>query len=141
MRGLSLTQPWATAIALGWKHWETRSWLTLYRGPVAIHASKGFPVWAKEFAREEGLVPKELPVGAIVCVCDLTDCRPTEAVTLEISDAERKWGDYHEGRYAFKLENIRPLAEPCPVLGALQFWPVDMELWIAIRNCMPGRKL
>ena len=32
MRALSLTQPWATAIALGIKHWETRSWSTSYRG-------------------------------------------------------------------------------------------------------------
>jgi hypothetical protein len=146
MHAISLTQPWASAIALGLKNWETRSWHTNYRGPLAIHAAKGFPRWAKDFAREENFMlrlPKveELPLGAIVCVCELTDCRPTQSVSLEIGDLERKYGDYHEGRYAYKLENVRPLAESCPCVGSRRFWPVNMELWMAIRECMPGRKL
>lgn len=51
MKAISLTQPWATAIAVGVKQWETRSWPTGFRGPVAIHAAKGMPKWAKEFAQ------------------------------------------------------------------------------------------
>lgn len=43
IRGLTLTQPWATLVALGEKHYETRSWDTGYRGLVAIHAAKKFP--------------------------------------------------------------------------------------------------
>lgn len=38
MRALTLHQPWATAVALGVKTVETRSWATSYRGPLAIHA-------------------------------------------------------------------------------------------------------
>src|SRR4051812_42520238 len=40
---LSLTQPWASLVAIGAKQIETRSWRTHYRGPLLIHASAGFP--------------------------------------------------------------------------------------------------
>jgi activating signal cointegrator 1 len=48
MKAITLTQPWATLVAIGAKRIETRSWPTNYRGPLAIHAAKGFPKWAKE---------------------------------------------------------------------------------------------
>jgi hypothetical protein len=38
---LTLTQPWATLVALGAKQIETRSWSTPYRGSIAIHAAAG----------------------------------------------------------------------------------------------------
>ena len=41
MKALTLTQPWATLVAMGAKRIETRSWTTNYRGPLAIHAGKG----------------------------------------------------------------------------------------------------
>lgn len=40
MKAISLWQPWATLVAVGAKHIETRSWGTRYRGPVAIHAAR-----------------------------------------------------------------------------------------------------
>ena len=36
---LTLTQPWATLVAIGAKKIETRSWSASYRGPLAIHAA------------------------------------------------------------------------------------------------------
>ena len=42
---LSLWQPWASLIAIGAKHIETRHWKTDYRGPIAIHAAKR---WTQE---------------------------------------------------------------------------------------------
>jgi hypothetical protein len=41
MKAISLLQPWATLVAIGAKHFETRSWSTAFRGPLAIHASMG----------------------------------------------------------------------------------------------------
>ena len=41
MKALTLTEPWATLVAIGAKRIETRSWGTDYRGPIAIHAAKG----------------------------------------------------------------------------------------------------
>lgn len=40
MKALTIYQPWATLIAIGAKHIETRSWSTKYRGPLAVHAGK-----------------------------------------------------------------------------------------------------
>ena len=53
MKALSLTQPWATLVAMGAKRIETRSWATSYRGPLAIHASKGLPSWVADAVRGE----------------------------------------------------------------------------------------
>ena len=68
MKALTLTPPWATLVALGHKRVETRSWRTQSRGPLAIHAAKGFPTSAYQFAqleRSSGRVPERLPRGAI----------------------------------------------------------------------------
>lgn len=40
MKTLSVRQPWAWLIVQGFKPVENRTWETLYRGPVAIHASQ-----------------------------------------------------------------------------------------------------
>ena len=103
MRAISLWQPWATAIALGAKRIETRSWPTNHRGAVAIHAAKrcrkgellhfqccwnwqgalGLPGFGKARLLEM------LPFGAIVAVCDLVTCSPIESFTLEEIRTER----------------------------------------------------
>ncbi|MXO81707.1 ASCH domain-containing protein, partial [Paenibacillus sp. OT2-17] len=40
MKVLSMIQPWATLLVQGETLYETRSWKTRYRGPLAIHASQ-----------------------------------------------------------------------------------------------------
>ncbi len=42
MKALSMTQPWASLVAVGAKRLETRSWGTNYRGRIAIHAARKF---------------------------------------------------------------------------------------------------
>lgn len=91
MRILSLWQPWASLIALGFKTIETRSWATKYRGLVAIHATIKLPmVWLpfKDRSFVEALEPivglnemgvpniDRLPVGAILAVANLVECLP-----------------------------------------------------------------
>lgn len=132
MKALSLTQPWASAIALGRKHWETRSWPTSFRGEVCIHASKGFPRWAKDFAEDEGFDLATLPLGRIVCVCDLTECRQTATLAPTLSFEENKWGDFSPERFAFKFENVRVLPEPIFARGALGFWSVGWDEAVAV---------
>ena len=43
MKAITIWQPWASLIAIGVKQYETRSWKTDYRGPIAIHAAKKNP--------------------------------------------------------------------------------------------------
>ncbi len=86
MKVITLTQPWATLVAIGAKRIETRSWATSYRGPLAIHAGAGLgPVGGAqglmELCRSEPfrsvllaagfLGTPDLPRGAIVAVCEL----------------------------------------------------------------------
>jgi activating signal cointegrator 1 len=96
MKALTLTQPWATLVAIGAKRIETRSWETLYRGPLVIHAAKGLGSVGgvrglrdlccrepfKSALRAGGIDLDQLdidvlPLGAIVATCTLLDCVPT----------------------------------------------------------------
>jgi hypothetical protein len=130
VKALTLTQPWATLVALGHKRIETRSWSTNYRGLLAIHAAKGFPATARAFAAEEraiGRLPARLPCGAIVATCELVDVRRTEEVALVAEAVERRLGDYTAGRYAWILSGVVAVPEPIPARGALGLWEWDEE--------------
>lgn len=72
IRGLSLTQPWATLVAIDAKKVETRSWGTRYRGRVAIHAAKGFPTYAQDICRGHvGRQADAIRAGGILACEDL----------------------------------------------------------------------
>lgn len=127
IRAISLYQPWATFIALGVKPYETRSWPTTYRGPLAIHAGKNkasLPLLEEipEFraalrdAKPRPLLAFELPIGAFVCTCNLVDCVPAASVTPDA------FGDYSKGRYAWVLKDILVLPQPIPAKGQQGFW-------------------
>ena len=143
MKALTLTQPWATLIAIGAKRIETRSWRTPYRGPLAIHAAKGYPQWAKDLCYEEPFKTAlraypgpPLPIGRILATCQLISCVPTDAVFISdfgqfiegpdgrvaISEQEHCFGDYSPLRWAWLLDDVKPLPAPIPARGALSLW-------------------
>lgn len=131
MRGLSLTQPWATLVALGHKHMETRSWPTAYRGWIAIHAALTYPKDARLFAaRHRDLLPADLPRGAILAVVWLNQCLPTSVANP--SDFERQFGNFEPNRFAWVFRERHALMTPIPCRGALSLWsvPVDVETQI-----------
>jgi len=141
MKALTLTQPWATLVAIGAKRIETRSWNTQYRGPLAIHAAKGFPETAQFLCFKEpfrGLLIQKysficggemyfgkhkFPLGCIVATCNLTRIDSIKKdYDLYITRNERAFGDYSEGRFAWILEDIKPLDTPIPAKGSLGLW-------------------
>jgi len=126
VKAISLTQPWATLVALGLKPHETRSWPTRHRGPLAIHAAKGFPPDARRFAADEqaaGRIGAQLPLGAVLCVVNVTDCLPPPAAATLITPRERSYGDYTPGRWAWLFsEVLQVFAPPIPARGALGLW-------------------
>lgn len=150
MKALTLTQPWATLIAIGAKRIETRSWGTDYHGQIAIHAAKGLgPVGGMRGLIEQCEVPafanalrqmghheheNPLPRGAIVAVAVLDRVRRidmkvrAEVVAQTITPNEIEFGNYETGRYAWFLESVLPLAEPIPCNGALSLWDVPEEV-------------
>lgn len=168
MKAISLTQPFATLVALGQKKIETRSWCTSFRGPLAIHAAKGLA----DLKNEAGLMnlcrrepfrsvlvsagylgTPALPRGAIVAVCTLLDCVPTQHPGI-VNEPGKPWftgarkgvgqhyyevppppdsnefafGDYSPGRFAWLLGDVRALPEPVPAKGHLGLWDYEGEL-------------
>lgn len=149
MKALSLTQPYATLIAIGAKRIETRDWGPSYRGPLAIHAAKGFASLPggnlTDFCLNEPFVSalfadgvrqlapgQDLPLGAVVAVATLASCirlidQATVAEVLRRSEArhERDFGDYALGRVAWVLRDVIALPEPIPVRGYPGLWEWD----------------
>lgn len=135
---ISLTQPFATLMAIVAKVNETRSWPTQYRGWIAIHAAKGFPGECKRLVYEplfcaalanagyEG--HKELPLGIVLAVTQIVDCRHTESVRDGLSEYEHAFGDYSDGRYAFITSGLRRLRRPFLIRGALGIWTLPLPI-------------
>lgn len=140
MRGVSLWQPWASAIAREKKQWESRSWYTLYRGPLAIHATArsieqcGLALQWDEYQDRLGVPLRTLPLGAVVAIVDLVDVLPAAVLTVALSPDERFWGDYSDGRYAWRLATILPLANPVPMRGRQGVWMLTEEEERAVRE-------
>jgi len=131
VRAISLWQPWASAWVIGVKGPETRGWSTHYRGPLAVHAAVRWTADQREFAATEhtlGRLPERLPLGAIVGVVDLVDVKPTDEAVFGISPVEKLYGDYSPGRFAWFVENCRPLPEPIPFRGHQSFFAIPDDL-------------
>lgn len=127
MKALSLIQPWASLVAAGAKRWETRSWSTKYRGPLAIHASGKVDRQAVEALRAVcshhgiGVDWEGMPLGAIIAVADLSSCIEITAGNAPPMP-ELAFGDYAPGRFKWGLVSIRPLDSPAKCGGALGLW-------------------
>ncbi|MEM8603316.1 MAG: ASCH domain-containing protein [Cyanobacteria bacterium P01_H01_bin.121] len=118
MKSLTLWQPWASLIAIGLKHYETRSWGTKYRGLIAIHAAKRKPtlneceLWgdALECANLDpalpGLAIEQQPLGKFVAIARLTDCFQMQDDGDQPSDLEDLLGHWETGRFAWKLNSV-----------------------------------
>lgn len=96
MKAITIWQPWASLLACGAKKFETRSWETHYRGPIAIHASaksiksvlkEVFPCKDWDFhpssiafsrfdgaIRASGLSLYNLPTGCVIATAELKAC-------------------------------------------------------------------
>lgn len=136
IRALTLTQPWASLMVAGHKTIETRSWSTTYRGPLIIHAAKGFPPAAKEFASVEraiGRIPAQIPLAAALAVVELVDVLPTEVAELDAGPVDRHLGDFTAGRYAWLTDRARlyVFPQPIPCSGRLGLWRPPEEVVLA----------
>jgi len=99
MKAITLLQPWASLLVCEAKQYETRSWATSYRGPIAIHSAKKpvEKILDDLFPRTEGVTAAEMnfveavrscwedwidgepfhdgfPLGAIIATAELVGC-------------------------------------------------------------------
>jgi hypothetical protein len=141
IKALTVREPWATAIAIKAKAYETRSWKTDYRGKLVIHAGK---LWGREqahsLAKLSNLNPKlravadDIPsrLGRVLCVGQLIHCYEiTRRFRDIILDREQAFGDWTLGRFAWQLQVTYVFNPPIPAVGKLGLWewtpPLELD--------------
>jgi hypothetical protein len=145
MKSISLWQPYASLIPHGSKRYETRSWRTHYKGDLLICSAKKksleqcqtyerikrkhFPGTEQGSSSTKPRSLYSLWFGHAIAIVTITDCiLMTEEFIAQQSELEIDCGDWQVGRWAWKLENIRKIKEPFPVLGKQGFFSVDAAL-------------
>ena len=129
MKVLSVQQPWAELIVVGYKDVENRVRRSHYRGRLLIHASGKVDKWGMEdilaTLREDGNEEAAAffaaaPTGCIVGQVEMVDC-----VTEHPSD----WFD---GPFGYVLANPLYFETPIPMKGKLGIYDLSVELESAV---------
>ena len=119
MKALSVKQPFAVELAYWNKHIEFRAWPTAYRGPILICSSQSQKAWLN------GDSPIMLPLGVMLGVRELVDCRPMVKEDLEEFGAP----DCIDGWYAWVFDkDAGDTVKPVPIKGSISFFNVDDAL-------------
>lgn len=124
---MTLWQPWACLVERGFKPFETRGKAPprrLLGQRIAIHAAARKPRTGDVTDDEYEAIsecfgfcnyPEMLPRGVIVCTALLSWAKPEEEVPHDL------FGDYRPGRWAWKLDDVRPI-EPHIAAKGMQTW-------------------
>ncbi len=125
MKCLTVLQPHATLLMIGGvKPYETRSWNTNWRGPIAIHAGKGvsdtllarIEPYKSALAATGRTLPEHLPLGCVLGIVEIIDCIPAEYAHSKV------FGDFTPGRWAWRVSVLEVFRHPIPYKGALGLW-------------------
>lgn len=143
MKALTISQPFASLIASGEKWIENRTWETLYRGELAIHAGKGTQYLSNQLIRAG-----QYPTGAIIATAVLVACvHVSQVVLMDNSDRRkmlvpgttRNWSEvarhsHCKGPFCWILQNVAAV-EPVIMRGRQGLWSVpDETTFEAIRD-------
>lgn len=150
MKAITIWQPWASLLACGGKLFETRSWATSYRGPIAIHAAKKdvfdalrqipVPV-STEMKKLIGTEWNDLPTGAVIATANLIGCHKIDKIQkirwalletvcwdsnrpgawIDVTDREVSFGDWTPGRYAWEFSDMKVIP-PVEAKGKQGLW-------------------
>lgn len=129
IKALTLWQPYAQAIAVGLKKYETRSWATNHRGLIAIHSSVK-PLSKEYKALAEKYNFNDIQFGKVLIICELEDCiLMNESFIKEQNQAEIDFGDWRQGRYAWKLKIVEVLTPPKAIRGYQGLWNLEIDIF------------
>ena len=110
-----MMQPFAWLVTNGYLKIDDRTWSTMHRGPVAIHASKKFHGPYYDFVRKNlgwpMPAPKDFDYGGVVGVAELVDCtEPTAPIGSRMTKIDTTRAHFGApGHYGFVLANARAL--------------------------------
>jgi hypothetical protein len=147
MKAITIWQPWASLIMMGAKQFETRSWETKHRGPLAIHAGASrhtvdliysHPIIRTHYQANQMLDERILPFSAVLGIALLVECfevqpgvwgEMTRMKTIRnppkenwLREDERHLGDFTPGRFAWELRVIEIFRSPIPARGSQGLW-------------------
>lgn len=154
MKALTLWQPWASAIAIGLKTIETRSWEAptwLNGHRIAITAAKrNTPdlrrFWSEKVKSNPDFIARfacagiadwtDMPLGGVVCIATLVCSVSTSGkppTDLHPGPHDGEWGDFSDGRYAWFLKDVVPV-DPLthPVTGRQEYlrYSESVKVWL-----------
>ncbi|MFF4741261.1 hypothetical protein ACFY2W_36070 [Streptomyces sp. NPDC001262] len=129
LRGLTIRQPWADAVAYLGKDVENRTRRTTYTGPVLIHA--GLQVDKAALSHAPAALADaagELPgvLGAVIAVSRITGAHACDGSCSP-------WAE--PGRWHWQLAGTRVLSSPVTVKGALGLWIPTPALRALVTRC------
>ncbi len=127
MKVLTIKQPWASLIMLGYKRFEFRSWRTNYRGELLIHAGQGIDKDAMK--RLQKYIPKDMPKGKILGKVKLVDCvkmSPKFKFELLNENKEIYTDSAFKENYGWQMEDIEVFEKPIEVKGHLSLWEFEI---------------
>lgn len=143
MRALTLWQPWAWAMAQGFKVIENRDWAPpkwLIGHDFALHAgakwdSSGAATVTEILSpAERNMMPDREDINSMAIVAVAT----LKKVYESADDIKRELGDYEAkfffGPYGWHLTNIRPLMRPIGVPGHQKLWRLPEPVEWQVRN-------
>lgn len=138
MRALTIWQPWASAIALGFKPVENRDWAppaSAIGELFAIHAAVRVPTEDEvlEVAQTSSHSKKQwhaLPTvnvrGAVIAVARLNAVVDDEKLDFtQLSDDVERW---FVGRYGWIFREVK-LLEPVPCVGRQGIWRLPIDVY------------
>ena len=156
MKALSLTQPWASLMAIEAKRNETRSRPWYFKGDVAICSTRerwrdAVPDYADtaliwlwrlrgQFRGQYATIQElynSLPFGCVVCVVEKYGCVSTNDDNGDdriLTKQEIDLGGYDAGRFYYPTRHCRRLTKPVPVIGKQGFFDLPPEVESAVKN-------
>ena len=150
MKALSMNEPWASLFLTPEKQWETRSRRILFRGWLAIHASKslsrqnrllcGCHPFRRALRQSVGIEDtKQFALGCVIGVVRIIGCveAPTvldgRAAILPQGIDEASFGNFAPGRFAWqRAGKTYRLPKPVPCTGALGLWDLPRVVETAV---------
>jgi hypothetical protein len=139
VRCISLWQPWASLMACGAKFVETRSWNTMARGEVWIHAAlnreglaeaRADAVVAGVMAMRLGVAVEEweekLPFGALVGKGVLQVAIPGPRCAA-LYPGQVPFGNFARGRFGHVYKGLEAI-EPVPMRGKQGFFYAEVAV-------------
>ena len=146
-KALSVWQPYASLLMSGEKEFETRSWSTAYRGPLAICSTmtnpyqvvSGLAAYTAKVIGEKlhGTELDKLPLGYVLGIVELINCIPiTREFVEKLKVSEEALGNFKAGHFAWCFGKRKLLRRPVPVKGRQGLWTLERDTWREVEKVL-----